>query len=174
MSLTIPAGVDAEGSVLVKFVPTLADPSAPTLAEVNAVGAIDLSCYLTQDGFKPGADTATGTDPRLCTKQVFETKGATTWSIDNLIYIWDPQNASSDGNKAYAAMPEDTKGFLVVRWGMDVEDNPALVATNVIDIFTVTMGPQVPQPPEANSKLKVQQKPFVDGPTYRDVVLPAA
>lgn len=173
MALVIPPGVDAEGSVLVKFVPTIADPAAPTVSETNATGAVDMSCSLTQDGFQPGADTATGTDTRLCTKQVYETKGATTWSIDNLTYIWDPQNPEGDSNKVYAALPEDTKGFLVVRWGKDVEDFPELAADDVVDVFQVTMGPQVPQPPEANSKLKVQQKPFVDGPTHRDVTLAA-
>ena len=173
MALVIPPGVDAEGSVLVKFVPTLADPSAPTTTELNAVGAVDMSCSLTQDGFKPGADTATGTDTRLCSKQVYETKGATTWSIDNLTYIWDPQNPDSDSNKVYAALPEDTAGFLVVRWGKDVEDFPALAAADIVDVFPVVMGPQVPQPPEANSKLKVQQKPFVTGSAVRDVTLAA-
>lgn len=171
MALVIPPGVDAEGSVLVKFVPTLADPSAPTVVEVNAVGAVDMSCSLTQDGFKPGADTATGTDTRLCSKQVYETKGATTWSIDNLMYVWDPQNPESDSNKVYAALPEDTTGFLIVRWGKDVEDFPELAADDIVDSFPVIMGPQVPQPPEANSKLKVSQKPFVTGSAARDITL---
>lgn len=171
--IDVPAGVPAEGSVLVTWVPTLADPNAPTLTELNATGSLNLTCYITEQNFKPSADDATGTDPRLCSKQVFETLGAATWSIDNIIYVLDPQNPESESNKAYAALKRGTRGFLVVRWGKDVEEFPTFVAADVVDVFPVQLGSQVKQPPEANSVLKVSQKPVVTGPVVEDVALAA-
>lgn len=173
MALNIPPGVDAEGSVLVAWVPTLADPNTPTLTELNATGALNITCYITDQNFKPNADDATATDTRLCSKQVFETLGAATWSIDNIIYVYDPQNPDSESNKAYAAMKRGTPGYLVVRWGKDVEDFPTFAAGDVVDVFPVSLGTQVKQPPEQNSKLKVSQKPVVTGPVVEDVTLAA-
>lgn len=170
MPLTVPPGIDAEGAVKVAFVPTLANPAAPTLAAVNAVGALDISCYLTKDGFGVGADTTKGKDERLCTKEVYETLGATTWSIDKLVYVWNPQGGTTDvTNKAYALMKQGTQGFLVVRWGKDATSDFA--ANDVVDVFPVSLDAQVPQKPEANSKLKVEQAAVVSGKPQRDVKL---
>lgn len=169
--LVVPPGVSADGSVLVAFVPAIGNPSAPTLAELNAATALNISCYLSTGSFKPGANDETATDERLCSKQVFETLGQTTWTIDNLEYIYDPQNPSSLSNKAYAAMKRGTHGYLVVRWGKDLEEFPEFAAGDVVDVFPVSLGSQVKQPPEKNSKLKVQQKPVVTGPVVEDVAL---
>lgn len=173
MALNIPPGVDAEGSVKVAWVPTLADPSAPSLTELSATGALDISCYITDQNFSPSADDATATDTRLCSKQVFETLGAATWSIDNIIYVYDPQNPESLSNKAYAAMKRGSHGYLVVRWGKDLEEFPDFAADDIVDVFPVQLGSQVKQPPEQNSKLKVSQKPVVTGSVVEDVKLAA-
>ena len=41
----------ADGYVAVRVLPAVADLSAPTLAEWTA--GIDISCYLTSDGYSP-------------------------------------------------------------------------------------------------------------------------
>lgn len=173
MALTIPPGVDAQGSVLVKFVPELTAPADPTVAEVTAATAIDLSCYLTKEGFKPGAETDKWKDERLCTKNVFEQDGATTYKIEALEYIYDPQEPESLSNKAYAALPRGTSGYLVVRWGKDIENNPELAVGDIVDVWPVTVGNRVKQPPEENSKLKVQQEVSVTGAPHEDRPLAA-
>lgn len=173
MALVIPPGVDAEGSVKVAWVPALTTPASPKLTELTATGALDISCYLVDDNFKPSAEQETSEDKRLCTKEVFETLGRVKWSIDNLIYVWDPQDPDSVSNKAKAAMQQGLTGFLVARWGKDVEAFPDFAVGDIVDVFTVGLGPQVPQPPEANSKLKVSQKPTVNGPVYQDRALVA-
>lgn len=172
MPLTVPAGVPADGTVSVRFVTALTNPAAPKLAtEINAASSVDLSCLLTKDGFAPGAEASTITDERLCSKQVFEDFGTVTYSIDNITYIFDPQNTASESNKAYAALPTGATGYLVVRWGKDVDT--AWAAGDKVDVYPVKMGPRVKQAPEANSKLKVQQKPYVTGPFQEDVALVA-
>src|SRR5690606_38692743 len=98
-----------------------------------------------------------------------------TWSIGALRYVWDPQGnydaATTPTHAAYEALVPGTSGYLVVRWGKDAEE--ALAAADVVDVFAVTLGEQVPQTPEANSELYVTQVPNVTGSVYRDVAVAA-
>lgn len=172
MPTSVPPGVVADGTVSVKFVPAITSLTAPSLAtDLNATGAIDMSCLLTKSGFAPGADTNSISDDRLCSKQVFEDYGTVTYTLAELEYIIDPQNATSASNKAYAALPTGTTGYLVVRWGKDVD--VAWAAADKVDIYPVKLGPRVKQPPEANSKLKARQKPFVTGTVLEDIAVAA-
>lgn len=170
MTLVIPPGVSADGSVKVQFVTTLADPAAPKLAtEINAVSSVEASCLLTKDGFTPNAETSEASDERLCSKQLFEDYGTVTYTLEELTYIYDVQNPASDSNALYAAVPEGTLGNLIVRWGQDADEDWAV--GDVVDVYPVKMGPQIKQPPETNSKLKVKQKPFVVGNVQTDVLV---
>lgn len=172
MPTTVPPGVPADGAVKVAFVTALADPAAPKIAtEIKAVSSVEATCLLTSDGFKPGASDATINDTRLCSKQVFEDLGQVTYTIDNITYVYDVQGGSTESNALYAAIPRGTTGYLVARWGKDVDVDWAV--GDKVDVYPVTMGTQVKLPPEANSKLKVQQKPFVSGPVQTDVALVA-
>ena len=56
-----------------------------------------------------------------------------------------------------------------MRWGKDAESE--LAAGDVVDVFSVTLGEQVPQTPEANSELYVTQVPNVTGSVFRDVTV---
>ena len=169
MALNIPTGVTSNGTVQVHWVPTLADPNNPTATEINANGALDISCYLTADGLSLSADETTTTNRRLCSKQEYTIGGTITWSIGALRYVWDPQGLYTDTHDAYTALAPESTGFLVVRWGRDAET--ALDAGDVVDVFAVTLGEQVPQTPEANSELYVTQVPKVTGSVYRDVTV---
>ena len=169
MALNIPTGVTSNGTVQVHWVPTLTDPNAPSLAELGAAGALDISCYLTADGLSLSADETTTTNRRLCSKQEYTIGGTITWSIGALRYVWDPQGLYADTHNAYEALVPGTAGYLVVRWGKDAEE--PLAAGDVVDVFAVTLGEQVPQTPEANSELYVTQVPNVTGSVYRDVTV---
>lgn len=165
---SVPPGFVSDASLRVWIVMTLANPAAPTVAEINAGTTIDATCYLT-NGFNPDASTATITDDRLCLAQVLEDKGTTTWSIDDLEYIYDVQNAASLSNKLYAALPEGATPFIVARYGMNVDT--AAIAGQKVDVFPSKVGPARKLPPERNTKGRVRQKPFVNGPVKRDVAL---
>ena len=171
MPTTVPPGFVADASLRVWWVPTLANPAAPSVAsEISAGTAIDISCYLT-GGFAPDASVATIVDDRLCLAVVLEDKGVTTWTMDELQYIWDPQTPASVSNKMYAGMPEDASGYFVARYGMSVDT--AVAAGQKVFVFPVKMGPQVPLPPERNTKGRVKQKPFINGVTQKNVSLAA-
>ena len=112
---------------------------------------------------------ATISDDRLCLAQILEDKGVTTWSISELEYIFDVQNAASVSNKLYAGLPENAQVFIVARYGMNVDT--AAAAGQKVDVFPSKMGPPVKLPPERNTKGRVKQKPFVNGVVQRDVAL---
>lgn len=172
MSQVIPQGVIGNGMVKVTFCPTIADPAAPSIGtDLGATGAIELSCYLTPDGFGASSQEQTVSSPRLCSKQVFERRGTVQWSIDDLKYVYDTQNAGADVQKAYEALVPGATGFLVVGWGKDAED--AWAAADVVDVYPVELGERRKQPPEQNAELLVLQKPYVIGDREEDVSLVA-
>ena len=169
MPTTVPPGFVADTSLRVWVVTTIANTAAPIAAtEVGAGTTIDATCYLT-NGFAPDAAVATISDDRLCLAQILEDKGVTTWSISELEYVYDVQNAASVSNKLYAGLPENASVFIVARYGMSVDT--AAAAGQKVDVFPVKMGPPVKLPPERNTKGRVKQKPFVNGVVQRDVAL---
>lgn len=161
----------ADGNVLVKILPAVADLDAPTLAEVNAAGAVDISCYLTSDGYAPSVDEQVTTDERLCSKQVFEQPGRVTNSLD-LTYI-DNTNAPNEAtdNEAKETLIPGSTHVLLVRRGLPYED--AIAAGQKVTLFPIKPGVYQELPPEANSVLKIMQKMFVTGPVSRSVTVAA-
>lgn len=158
----------ADGNVKVVFAPALADPAAPTTAELSGAGVQDLSCYLTADGWTPGLDEQVVSDDRLCDTQTYEAPGRHTRSL-SIKYVDNPTDTAN--NAAYSTLVPGTKGFLVVRRG--VPYGQAFAAGDVVDVWPITAGQYDKQPPEANSTLKTAQKAFVTGPVKEDVDLAA-
>lgn len=172
MPLTPPAGIPADGSWRVWYVPTMADPAAPDLStDIMGASTVDASCLFTKQGI--GLDVAVEKykDERLCTIQVFEQNGNVTYSISDLIYVADPQTPASDTNELYAAVAEGGDGYLVIRWGMAAETAPA--AAQKVWVLPVSFAPSVPLPPEANTMTRVKQPISITGTVQRDVALVA-
>lgn len=161
----------ADGNVLVKLLPAVADMNDPKLTEVNAVGAVDISCYLTSDGYAPGVDQAGIPDERLCSTQIFEQPGRETNTL-NLTYI-DNTNAPNEAtdNEAKETLVPGSSHVLLVRRGVAYEE--PLAAGQKVILWPLKAGVQGDVPPEANSILKTMQKMFVTGPVVRDVAISA-
>lgn len=161
----------ADGHVLVKIVPAVADLEAPTLTELNAAGAVDISCYLTSDGYNPSVDEQVATDERLCSIQTFEQPGRVSNSLD-LTYI-DNTNSPNEAtdNKAKETLVPGSTHVLMVRRGLPYED--ALAAGQKVTLFPIKPGQYNELTPEANSVLKISQKQFVTGPVARSVPIAA-
>ena len=157
MVLVIPPGIESDGADLLVWVPTLADPSAPTVAEVTGTSAVAFACYLTNT-FDANASQDTTDDKRYCSPDVTQIAGKTTWSIGQLEYIADPQNPESVSNKASMALVEGAKGYIVRRMGKDVETAPALVTDDYVEVYSATLGPQVLMPGEAGQLVRVKQE----------------
>ena len=171
MAQSIPVGVPSDGMVKVAFVTSIGDLDAPSIAtDINAATSLeDFTCWLTTFGVD--ASEQTREVFRFCSKQVFEDYGTVTYTVSDLVYVYDPQNPTSETNKVYTALKEGTRGFLVVGWGKDAEEEWA--AGDVVDIYPVKVGAQRKQTPERNSELTVAQKPYVTGAIAEDRALAA-
>lgn len=156
----------ADGNVKVAFVPAIANPDAPTTAEVTA--GTDMSCYLTADGWNPGLDEATVADDRLCDTQTYERRGRVSRTL-TIRYVENPGDATN--NAAFTTLAPGTSGFFVVRRGSAYD--AAFAATQKVDVWPVEAGEYNELPPEANSVLRVEQRMFVRGPKRTQVAVAA-
>lgn len=175
MTVFFPEGVDAQGNESVIFVPDLADPTAPTVTELTGATAINLSCALR--GFEPTAAQASVQDIRLCSREVYESPGRVTPTINDITYVYDPQAAGqADATNAhYDTLVQGITGYLVDRRGLDAR-TVDILADQIVDVYPVTLGQQrrVPVDPSAEGgKFEVIQKPFVTGPPAWDATVVA-
>lgn len=168
----LPRSVIADGNAKVSWVPAIADPAHPTLVELNATSAIELSCYLT--GFTPGTDEATITDDRLCAPQVFQRPGSHTDTL-SWVYVYQPQAKGATptvtDNKAQDSLVNHATGYIVFRWGKD--SSVAYAAGDVVDVYPAEAGVQRKQTPERNATLKIEQTMYITDVVQRDVLVVA-
>jgi hypothetical protein len=169
MALSIPPGVDANGRRNALFIPTYT-LSAATLISTG----IELICYLSKGTLGMSAETERGVDDRECTTVSAEVLGNTSYSFNDLEYVYEPQDAAGTSvtNKAYNNLTPLSTGFLVLRNGI-VADT-ALAAGQVVDVFPITLGPQIRKSPDGSNpaeKLKITQSVIVGQGVEFDAVL---
>lgn len=139
MTVVIPASVAAQGNVSVYFVPAISTVSAPTVAELTATGAVDISCFLMPDWGGITADQNKGEDRRFCSTEAFDRLGIVKRTVADLVYTYLPQaTGSTAGNKAYTALTNGATGFLVMRYGLPT--TTALATGQKLDIIPVQAG----------------------------------
>jgi len=158
MAGQIPA-TPADGNMKVVVVPTLADADAPTVAELNAETAVDISCYLTAGGYQPSQDQATITDERLCSTQVFGSPGRKTLGLS--LQVVDNTNSEyeEDYNEAVEVLAEGQDVYVVERRGVPF-DVP-FAAGQTVRVWPIKAGMKQNDPPEANSVLRATIPTFV-------------
>src|SRR5690606_19749819 len=108
---------------------------------------VELSCYLTADGWTPGTDEQVSNDDRLCSKQTYEKRGRYTDTLQ-VTYVYQGQEPEATDNKAQATLAEGETGFVVARWGADYSQ--AMETGDIVDVYTVECGIPMKQAPEAN------------------------
>ncbi len=168
--MTTPASAPSDGRTRVDWVPTIADPAAPSAAILNGASTIQLAAYLTPDGYAPADDESVIADQRLSSTEDFERPGRVTSSLA-LTYIYRGQDGAAADNKAWTTLKKGTAGFIVVRRGKT--HDTAYAAADVVTVYPVTCGVQMEAPPEANSIDRVSQKMFVTGTVRRQVAVVA-
>lgn len=159
-----PAAVESNGTLLVLFLTTLLDIENPKLSEMTAVSSLDLSCYITGDGLNTDTNENNIEDPRLCSKQTFESPGDFSRSLE-LTYVFNPE--SPDDDEARITLKRGTKGYIAIRWAVDSEQ--VIAVDDIFDIYPVTMGAQRKRTPGRNSVHAIVQKPFVTGQMAEDI-----
>lgn len=161
MSITdiFPVSYQGAGMVRVQWVKTIASPSAPTLAEIDAETAFDATCYFQASAFEITHEQERVDDTRLCDENTRESFGRSTFAIQNLSYIYDPTDdatASTPGNLAAATFKAGESGHFVVRMG--VKSGTAFAAGQIVEVYSAQFGDQhKPIPVGDNAKFVMQQ-----------------
>lgn len=163
-----PLSLPADGMLRVLLVPTIADPSAPTVAELTAVGVVDITCYLTADGYNPSVEEGTIEDARLCDRETYSQPGRVTHSLE-ATYVFNP--SSTPDNKAYAALVPKSNWYVVERWGIAYET--AIAAAQKVCVRPSVAGARRRQSPAVGTVLRITQQ-LAPTDTYREDVAVAA
>lgn len=164
-----PPGIDAAGMSKLAFVPAIADPSAPTAAEIKA--GTDLSCALYN--FVPSTEQNTVTRTKYCYKQAAESLGRATTTIEAIEYDYNPQNLEDPDYAYYTALEPGTSGYIVDRRGLDARTDD-WAAEQLVDVYPVTLGARGRVAVDANAegeKLRTRQSIAVRGEPLLDVAI---
>lgn len=158
----------ADGNELVLLLPGITDTSTITVAQLTGAGVVDITCYLTGNGYSPTLEQQVIDDERYCSKETYEKPGRTRRGLD-VEYI-DNTNTphETDFNKAKETLLPGSNHVVAVRRGPDYETAPT--AQQEFRFTPITAGEYNELPGEANSIFKIQQKLFITGRTIRKKV----
>lgn len=149
----------ADGKIKTVLVPTVANLAAPTLAVANAVGAIDISCYLTPGGFALSVDQATITDERECDTIVRGAPGRKTPALT--ITGIDNTNSAVSDNDLAESLEEGSTWVAIRRRGKAFEADFA--TGDIVTVTEFTVGVRSDVAAEANSVLRSVWSTFING-----------
>lgn len=164
--MTLPVAITSDGNFKAVWVPTIADPANPTVTECTSVSCVDLTCYLTGDGWTPSVDKQVVTDDRLCSRETFEDIGRRTNKL-TVKYIFRAQDPDAADNLAYKTLKDGTAGYVVTRWGLAYEGD--LAAGDWANVIPVRCNLQEEMPPVANAKLMITQDLMITNTMQRQV-----
>ena len=163
---SVAAGTPADGNGLVLWVPAIANPAAPTVAELTAGTVKPLTYALAPDGFDHQTSVATITSGRYTLAQALESDGIIT---DTVVVKYVYKNDLSD--TASSTLVPGTEGFIVKRLG--VENGAAVAAGQKVTVIPVKCSIRTDVPPTQNTELMKSQKLNVTGKVERDVAVVA-
>lgn len=127
-------------------VPTVADLDAPTALEVNAALGLNITCFLLaeQEGIT-GNTSKIALARLLCETSTTEGIDTTTWSMADLVGVFDPQAAgAADGKKAWALFKGGFTGYFVRRQGVVSDVDADVTVGEFVDVVPVETGPATP------------------------------
>jgi hypothetical protein len=151
----------ADGNVKATLVLAIPDIAAPVAATLNA--GVDLECLITADGLSVSVDEAVVALPALCETFDAESPGRAKYAIDLTMY----RHIATVDDVAWTTMIRGLTGFLVLRYGVDVDT--AYTAADKVLVFPGTAGERKPNPTTANggvtfgSRWYVSTQPELDG-----------
>ena len=126
------------------LVDTIANPAAPTVAEINA--GLNITGFLLADWDALSASTDKVTLPKVMLETTStEVNGETTISAADALLTLQPQAASgADGKKAYAKVKSGYTGFLVRRQDVLNTSSDAVTAGQFVDVLGVDITTAIP------------------------------
>lgn len=129
------------------LVPAVANLAAPTVAEVNAVTGLNITCFLLAEQEGLSGNTERVTLPRLlCETTTSEGIGETTVTMPDLQIVLDPQAASSHNDKkAYEKIRNGYSGVLIRRQNVTADQaSSEAAADQFVDAARVDIATAIP------------------------------
>lgn len=163
---SVAAGTPADGNGLVLWVPAIANPAAPTVAELTAGTVKPLTYALAPDGFDHQTSVAIITSGRYTLAQALESEGVVTDTLE-VKYVYN----AAQTDTASTTLTTGTTGFVVKRLG--VANGTAVQAGQKVTVLPVKCGVKRDVPPTANTELMKIQKLLITGTVNRDVAVAA-
>lgn len=139
-----PAKKLANGKDHIWLVETIADPAAPTVAEINA--GLNVTGVLLADWDGLSATTDKVTIPRvLLETTATEVNGETRISAADMQLTLQPQAAGgSDGKDAYELVKDGFTGYLVRRQDVLNTSSDAVTAAEFVDVLGIDITTAIP------------------------------
>jgi len=153
--LTPPSALHQKGNTTIWWVPTIADISAPTAAEIGASGAFRLTYSFTTDGWTLTGAQGTVDDDRLTIPQPLEALDVNKVSLA-LKYV-DSDEASS----AAVVLEAGSEGNFVER--RNVPNSTLIAASQKVRVIPCTLGVQNPGPLDGTGKFTIVQAVAISG-----------
>ncbi|MCG7285360.1 hypothetical protein MHY85_05140 [Cellulomonas sp. ACRRI] len=143
----------ADGNVKT-VIATIANAAAPTVTELNAGTAVDISCYITAGGFVLGQDQAPIADDRECDTFTAEQPGRKSYSGSSITAI-DNTNTVNEAtyNDANDALTEGATVKIARRYGLP-HTTDFVATTQKTDVIVAVVGAKRRVAVEANSTLR--------------------
>jgi hypothetical protein len=135
----------ANGMVKVTYVPSIANISAPTVAELTGGSAVDLQCLITADGLNITGETASVDNTALCSENDTQDAGSVSYQLE----LTCKRKDSTVEDVAWNTLTYKTAGYLVVR--RDKPQADPYVATDDVEVYSIRCGEPIMQPPERNT-----------------------
>jgi len=168
MNEEVQIGSPADGHGILLWCTTIADPSAPTAAELAA--GIRITYGITPDGVNHTETVQTITTGRWTLDQALEIESRIDDTLE-LTYVYGRGNTETDVQTTLGT--KGTKGFFVKSLGYP--NDHEFAAGDVINrIIPGTIGTSRDVPPAANTELAKIVKVNVSGKVQRDVVVAGA
>ncbi len=168
MSNEVSASLE-DGMVKTVFVTAIRDVKAPTVAELTGEGVLDMSMWLTGDGFQATHGQNMIDDDREGSAEVGQIPGQETWT-DTLLRVVDNINRVDDSNEAIdntlvETLTRGKTGYFVRRRGLPSEQ--AFAAGQIVSVLPVTIGIKTPVAHAVNQR-QLSQITFSVSPGAQD------
>lgn len=158
-------GKVSDGHGLVLWVPAIANPLAPTLAELTAPGVLDLTYRLFPDGFDHQSEVTKFETGRYTLAQTLENEGK---QKDTIVLKYPIEGTEDDVVRL--ALTQFKRGWVVERLGT-ANEVPLADGQYLSVVAPVQCGKQKKIPVTANTELGKQQELLPTGKVETDVLI---
>lgn len=162
--VNIPKNVDVDENITILAIPKagLADPSAPTVAELTA--AVDVTYEFTSDSNMPTSSQQPVTDPRFSLRDVPQRAGTVSHTFAPTYYYGEPEL------KLDPLLEEDEEVYFVFRDSVHITED-FVPTTQTVDVYSTSVGHA--QKNRATNGKQTKTTPLFVHRKYTDVAIKA-